>query len=349
MPSHKNTDRAIHRRGDGTPVTFRHLYTVPIAFDDLLAPNIPVDAMRILRHLWYATWGRVRPNVWMPPHRVAELLPEWADIAVTTEHASAPFDGIYREYRADGGRTNLSGAADYQLRKRAWAEAAREAEGWKGTAEFGEAAAAYRATVARENSYYPGLMMPEIGRWDLVDVFGPRSIAGLHRRRRTLRSVQHTLDWMVEHRLLRAVWHRRRQVYVYTFGDEFWRVIRTGDLSPEFGAYLDTTTPPSEPFFHLRSEGLTPRKSGYSGVRVTLGDSYRVPAAMEVLVENYLPATVVPVVWFVVRNVFGRDLGAGEPYAEAPTKRLARLYGPARVTTPTKRGRRVLTVRQAVD
>jgi hypothetical protein len=76
-----------------------------------------------------------------------------------------------------------------------------------------------------------------------------------------------------------------------------------------------------------------------------------VPAAMEVLLERHLPSTVMPVLWFIARNTLGRptDEHSSLGYVELSVKKAARLYGPARVSAPTTRGRRIRTVREAID
>jgi hypothetical protein len=330
---------------------FRQHYTVPVVFDDLLAPNLPVDGIRVLRYLWFATWGRVSPSPWMPPERVAESLTEWAGIAVTTERA---YDWVYPTYDelawVDDGYPELSRSSEYRLLKKAWAVTWDEVEDWKSTPEYADAVEQYQSDVS-PTSLYKELMSPTISRLDLRAAFASRATTRLERRGRTRVSLRRTLDWLVEHRLIRKYWTGIDGVDIYEFGDEMWHVLTTGDFTPEFRDYLGTTTPASEPFFRLRREGLTPRKEGFAGVRVALGEHYDVPTAMEVLLERHLPASVMRLVSYVARNTIGRSPSEHRTlgYVRVSTKQMARLFGPAHVTAPSKRGRRVQTVRKAID
>jgi hypothetical protein len=96
---------------------------------------------------------------------------------------------------------------------------------------------------------------------------------------------------------------------------------------------------------------LTPRAEGFDGVKVALGAHYRVPLVVHTMLESRLPHTVMPVVWYVIRNTIGRrpETHSSIGHVAVANKEMARLFGPANVTRPMARGRRPQTVRRGID
>lgn len=329
---------------------------MPVLFDDLLAPNLPVDAARILRYLWFRTWGRVQSNPFMSAQQVAERLPQWASEETAFGHAYSVYrdlrKGLYETYVANtrSPRRLDEWESPYRTKRRLWAESWAIVESRIHDVKFQKAVAKCRAELEQEQ-FYSDLMSVAVTKQELSDAFGPRAVHRLGKRGRTRGSIRSTLRWMEEVGLIVERRADRWKASTYEYGPEMWHVLITGDFSPSFRARFEVKSPASAPFFRHRGRGFTPRSEGFYGVRLSLGPYYRAPSEMEAVLEPYLPQPAVPVVWFVVRNTLGRDpkTHSSLGYVAIGTKEMARVYGPANVSNPSVRGRRVSTVREAIE
>jgi hypothetical protein len=333
-----------------------HTVMMPELFDDLLAATLPVDAMRILRYFWFRTWGRVRPNPWMSPQQVAERLPQWASEEAAFGHAYAVYSDLRnRLYDSYAANTRSPLPLDeweppYRRKRRLWADSWNLVEARVEDGKLEKLVEHYRAELGREQ-FYSDLMNVAVTKQELADAFGPRAVHRLGKRGRTRGSIFSTLRWMEAVGLIVERRGDRWTASTYEYGPEMWHVLTTGDFSPTFRARLEVKSPASQPFFRHRGRGFTPRAEGFYGVQLSLGPCYRAPYAMEALLEHYLPQPVMPVIWFVVRNTLGRDpeTHSSLGYVAVGNKELARSYGPANVSNASIRGRRVSTVREAID
>jgi hypothetical protein len=156
---------------------------------------------------------------------------------------------------------------------------------------------------------------------------------------------------MERHRLIRLRPDRQVKGATIEFGEELWHALTRGEFTPDFRQLLDVRARRFPTFFRRRGRGRMPFSHTFDSERVWFGPHYRVPAAMEVLLEQNLPVTLMPILWYVMRHTFGEteDRHSSLGYVALSNKKAALIYGPARMTNPARRGRRIQTVRETID